>query len=150
MPSIEMHVDDRQVQTMMRKLAQNGRRVPVKAMLAVGRASVDRNFQQRGRPRWKPLADSTIRSRRHGGDSPLVAHAGPHIPYLRDSVQVKVLGNNGKVFTDHPVAAFHQFGTRKSKRHPGVPKRPFMVWQDSDVPVLLAIMQKQLEQGVVR
>lgn len=65
-------------------------------------AEVDRIFKERGRPRWKPLAQSTFIANR--GRAPLEG--------IRKTFDMQIAGRQVSVFTNHPAAVFQEFGTK--------------------------------------
>lgn len=74
---------------------------------------VGRNFAEGGRPAWKPLAESTRLGRRAGKKGG--AQTGKPLQNtgaLRRSFELRVDHNRAVVSTDHPVAVFHEYGTR--------------------------------------
>lgn len=101
-------IDSREVYKAMRSLERVGARPPLRAMSVVGVRSVLRNFNEGGRPeKWHQLSMNTIAARRKGSSVPLQDRGD-----LKRSVHAEMLGTaNFGIFSTHPVAPFHQFGT---------------------------------------
>lgn len=99
------------------------------------RKDVAETFHAGGRPRWKPLATSTtIARRRSGGDkwfksgrsggsymSIKTANPLKNDHHLEKSFDVRVHPQKVVLFSDSPVAIFHEYGTRRG--YPITPKR---------------------------
>ena len=125
----------------------NKKTIPLEKLTVIGMATVLKNFHVGGRPKkWKPLKNRVGQPLQKTG-------------VLKNTVQYKILGDdNFKIHTGepaHPHAAIHQFGTKpytilpvnakalrweamgmvhyaKRVEHPGIPARPYMVWQKED------------------
>lgn len=74
---------------------------------------IGQNFREGGRPRWAPLKPSTLAARRQGkgkgkGSGKPLENTGA----LRQSFDFRTGARQVTVFTNNPVAAFHEFGTR--------------------------------------
>ena len=73
-------------------------------------ALIGQNFRVGGHPRWAPLKPSTLAARRQGkgkgGGKPL-----ENTGALRQSFDFRTGARQVTVFTNNPVAAFHEFGT---------------------------------------
>src|SRR5262245_20814637 len=91
--------------------------------------SVDENFEQGGRPRWKPLALSTVRRK---------GHARPLIGRTQNLRRVTVRAERARVVIGTSPAAktyasIHQFGGNAGRnRKVTIPARPFIVLQAED------------------
>ena len=170
---IEIKVDDRQVQSMLKKLvAQASDLKP--AMRAISQImfdAVEENFAQGGRPKWTPLAPGTIAERMRKGTWPgqiLVRSAGG----LAASISAHYDATSATVGTNKPYAAIHQFGGKtrphtirpkgkkalawaggkhpvKVVRHPGsdIPARPFLTLAEDDKGEIIATMKRHLEEA---
>lgn len=120
-------------------LAQSGGRPPIKAMMAYQIGSVQRSFDQGGRPqRWKPLAPSTL-------DQKLAQGYSPQPLIRKGEMKQKIVGDvvgsdNFKVYPQAPYAPFHHFGTRT------IPARPFMVFLDEDVRIHAHLWMEHLRK----
>ncbi len=65
---IEAEVMDKDVLRLLRILTLKGKKLPMKRIAVIGSRSVNRNFQEGGRPeKWAPLAPSTIERQGRGG-----------------------------------------------------------------------------------
>jgi phage gpG-like protein len=134
-------------------LETDARRVE-KPMRAAGvhmLGSIEKNFQQQGRPdRWSPLHPRTLSGRRKGkSGGPVRDERGRYARkrggsrILIDSARLKnsmsfrlVEGPGVEVGTNVVYAPRHQFGYRgsgKGRGHSDTPARPFMEIQDEDV-----------------
>lgn len=97
-------------------------------------ASVERNFQEGGRPnKWRSLAAATLKARSGGRK----AKGGPRVLIrtgrLKNSISATVSGDAVKVGTSVIYAAIHQFGGTCGAGHKVVmPARPFLMVQDDD------------------
>lgn len=97
--------------------------------------AVEENFEQQGRPRWKPLKDSTIRQRRRQGYWPgkILQQTGRlassiESRYDKTSARVQVGGS------DFPYAAIHQFGGMAGPgRTVEIPARPYLFLAEDDL-----------------
>ena len=97
--------------------------------------AVEENFERQGRPRWKPLKESTIRQREKEGYWPgkILQRTGRlassiESRYGKTEASVQVGGSQ------FPYAAIHQFG---GKAGPGrkveIPARPYLTLSDDDL-----------------
>lgn len=141
-----LSIDDKKLAKKFKRLAKAGK-APRKIMMVYLTGSVLRNFHQGGRPkRWKKLADSTVASRRHGGNVPL-----RDTGHLMNSIHGELVGrDNFKVTTRVHYAPYQHYGASKFKigafTHPGIPARPFMMYQAKDPKMLAHLWQKSLLQ----
>jgi len=166
MISVEVHSVE--VRQLMRRIMAAGQKLPMRRLLVIADRSVKRNFHEDGRPeKWKPLSPLTPLNREKGGDRPLQDTGS-----LKKSIHGKVIGyGNLMVYTDHPFAVFHQEGTRpyrirpkraarlrfnvpggmafpKVVHHPGIPARPFLLWQDEDIKAITKVLADHLTKGL--
>lgn len=88
-------------------------------------SSIERNFQESGRPRrWRRLASSTLKYKIRKGWSPLpLIRTG----LLKNSMAVRTDSAKLVIGTAVPYAPFHQFGTQH------IPKRQFLLFQNEDI-----------------
>lgn len=154
---IEIKIDDKEVQELLKKLAAKGSNLtPV--MQVIGqtiRASVLKNFEVGGRPAWK----KSLRADMHGGQT-LVDSSN-----LKNSINVKASGNRVEVGTNKIYAAIHQFGGRitaknkpylkfmlngkfVSKKEVNIPARPFLLVQDEDIVEIKSVIENYLTEGL--
>jgi phage virion morphogenesis protein len=121
------------------ELALDTRRVekPLKAAGAYMLGSVEKNFQQQGRPkRWDPLSPRTLAGRRRGRRK----KGGPKIlidtARLKNSMSVKLVEGPGALVGTNVKYARRQHSgydsEKKGRGHSRTPARPFLVFQDED------------------
>lgn len=94
--------------------------------------AVEENFQQQGRPRWKPLKESTKNRRKKQGLWPgkLLQARGS----LAASLQAEYTQNSAIVSTNKIYAAIHQFGGKAGRNKSAtIPARPFLALRDDDI-----------------
>lgn len=139
----------------IRELALDTRHTerPLSAAGALLVASIERNFQEQGRPhKWPPLAASTIAGRRKGKGK-----GGPKIlidtARLKNSINYKMVSSGGepavKVGTNVAYAARQHFGyPGGSGRGRGkTPSRKFLlVQQPEDVNAIGRIFKRHIER----
>lgn len=171
--TLRVHIDDGDVRRYLHQLAARGKRPPLRRIAVIMQASVSRNFQAGGRPEpWQRLRPNTLAGRQRGGNQPLQDTGA-----LQKSVQQRIFyPDNVVVYSEHDVAPYHQFGTRpyiirprqpggllrfpvagsggqksfrsaREVRHPGLPARPFIVWQDEDVSLVEKTLLDFLLEG---
>jgi len=94
--------------------------------------AVEENFEQQGRPRWKPLKESTIERRKKQGLWPgKILQARGH---LAASVQGEYSKNRAIVLTNKIYAAIHQFGGLAGRGLKAeIPARPFLALRNDDI-----------------
>jgi phage gpG-like protein len=119
-----------QVEAMLGKIAARmGNIAPVLNEAArISISSVRRNFEEGGRPPWKPL--------KKGSRKPLVNTGS-----LRDSVRAEISADGLSIGSPLPYAPFHQLGTRH------IPARPFLVIQPEDITALEEAIAHYIEGG---
>jgi phage gpG-like protein len=129
--------------------------VPLKQSGMIMMRSIDTNFRAEGRPKWKPLAPSTIRQRRKGSAT-ILQDTGT----LKNSFSLEVRGNEEvAIGTSLIYAPTHNFGrvtskaTKKGFSTTVIPQRKFMLFQEEDIKridkVFLEFMGKQLTEKIV-
>lgn len=146
---IKIELKDDQITRLFSSLQKKlGNLTPVMKQIAgIMHDAVEENFEQQGRPRWKP----SKRARREGGKT--LQDTGR----LAASIKPKHTANSAVVGTNVVYAAIHQFGGKtgphvikpknkkalfwpgakhpvKSVNHPGsdIPARPFLSLTDDD------------------
>jgi phage virion morphogenesis protein len=135
-------------------LATDTRRVekPLRAAGVYMLGSIEKNFQQQGRPdKWSPLSPRTLAGRRKGRRK----KGGPKI--LIDSARLKnsmgfrvVEGPAVEVGTNVIYGPRHHFGYPGGKKGRGqaeTPARPFLLIQDEDVRDIGEIFQRHIRRG---
>lgn len=119
------------------QLALDTRRVerPLRAAGAYMLGSIEKNFQQQGRPKkWTPLAPSTIARRRkgkgRGGARILIDKAA-----LKNSMSFRVVGPATEVGTNLIYGRRHHFGYPggEGRGHSKTPARSFLLVQTEDI-----------------
>jgi phage gpG-like protein len=119
---------------------------------------IDRNFQEGGRPKWKPLKDITLvlrKSYKVGRGRPMLGTitsgfgTDPLIRTgrLRKSPKMKIYPNRVEIGTDVPYAALHEKGGTIIN-HLGktsyVDKRPFLTVTDKEVKEITDLVENYL------
>lgn len=96
-----------------------GRPEPIlKAFGVVTLSWIGLNFREGGRPKWRPLTDWTLAGRREGRGKPGSRAASQSAQplqnngYLRNSFDFQIGGRQTTIFSNSPVAHFHEFGTK--------------------------------------
>ncbi len=128
---IDIKVDDKDVVELLKRLEQKMRNMtPVMRVIAgIMHDAVEENFAKEGRPKWKPLAPSTIRQRAKKGHWPgkILQVSGQ----LASSITQKATSTSAIVGTNKKYAALHQFGGKAGRGHKAtIPARPFLKLDD--------------------
>lgn len=96
-----------------------GRPDPIlKAFGVVTLGWIGQTFRVGGRPKWKPLTDWTLAGRREGRGKPgsraasMSAQPLQNNGNLRNSFDFQISGRSTTIFSNNPVAHFHEFGTK--------------------------------------
>lgn len=122
---------------------------PLKAAGAHMLGSIEKNFQQQGRPKkWTPLAPSTREGRRKGKNK----KRGPKIlidtARLKNSPSVKLVqGPAAAVGTNVIYSRRQHFGYKSKKKGRGqaeTPARPFLMFQDEDFDAIDRIFSRYI------
>jgi phage virion morphogenesis protein len=88
------------------------------------RDAVEENFEQEGRPKWKP----SKRAQKQGGKT--LQDTGS----LASSISMKFTRNTAVVGTNKKYAAIHQFGGKAGRgRKVTIPARPFLRLTNEDL-----------------
>jgi phage virion morphogenesis protein len=142
----------------LQELALDTRKVerPLEAIGVYMLGSVEKNFQQQGRPdRWSPLNPRTIAGRRKGKGK-----GGPKIlidrARLKNSMNHKVhIGSpssNVEVGTNVIYGPRHHFGYegagKKGRGQSNTPARPFLLIQEEDSQKIEDIFKRHLRRGI--
>jgi phage virion morphogenesis protein len=96
--------------------------------------SVQKNFEQQGRPRkWSPLAPATLRQRRKGkgrGGPKILVDTGK----MKNSINYQVYGEGVKIGLNAVQARRQHFGYPggAGRGHSRTPARPFLVLQEPE------------------
>lgn len=91
--------------------------------------SVEENFEVGGRPRWKPLAASTVKAKGHS--KPLFASGILRNAVMKATKDQAIIGVQP---ASKAYAAIHQFGGKAGRNHSvTIPARRYMLLQDDDL-----------------
>ena len=146
---ISFEIRDAELQQAIARVIDNAKDQtrPLNRASIIMRQSVDKNFRVGGRPKWKPLAASTIKRRRKGSSRPLL-NTGIHI---RDTIRTESDAYSARVGPGFgPIPRVHQFGlnetiavrsyvrkggvtVRAHTMHQNIPARPYLVFQPEDI-----------------
>lgn len=124
---IEITVESQALTDLLQRLAQRtGDLSPLMGSIANDMLDeVEENFEQQGRPKWKPLAESTIERREKLGYWPgkILQMRGE----LAAAVQTFSSANEAGVSVAKTYAAIHQFGGQAGRgKKTTIPARPFL------------------------
>ncbi|WP_374355546.1 phage virion morphogenesis protein [Chitinimonas sp.] len=128
MPShIEIHVSDEQLQAALARLKSTfSDMTPVMRSIAAELLSqTEINFAHQGRPRWVPLAASTIKRRTKAGSWPgmMLQVSGR----LASSIQTHADAKTASIGSNVVYAAIQQLGGQAGRgRNVRLPPRPFL------------------------
>ena len=100
--------------------------------------SVDKNFQQSGRPAWSPLRPATVKRKMQLGYS---LKALIRTGRLKSSIAGEVTRNSLRIGTAVFYGKFHQLGTKK------MAARPFLFFQRQDIADITALVMRHLQKG---
>jgi phage virion morphogenesis protein len=145
---IEIKIDDRELQRTLHRLARRVSDLTPFFLEAEGilAESVDANFEAEGRPKWRPLAPSTIKQRAKRGHSP-----GPILAVRGDlarSITRHHDAHSAVVGTNKVYARIHQFGGWAGRgQRVVIQARPFLTLGDDERGELLAAMLRHLARG---
>lgn len=123
---IEIKVDDKEVQNLLKNLANRlqDMRPLMKKLAGIMHDAVEENFQQEGRPKWKP----SKRAMKQGGKT--LQDTGS----LAASISTRYNNNSAVVGTNKKYAAIHQFGGKAGRgRKVTIPARPFLKLTNDDL-----------------
>jgi len=162
MVGIKMDIDARQFDDIMTKLSLRTKdlKPPLKRSGVWMHRSFAANFREEGRPRWKSLSWNTITNRKNMSSRPLQDKGLLRQSVMTKTAQGNIyrLRNDSLTMgSNMSYAGYQQFGTvthrilpRAKKvikfmsgdmkpvftrrvNHPGIPARPFVMFQDEDV-----------------
>lgn len=165
---LEVEVDLGEVKSLLKQIERRGKRLPLRRAAVVMHRSVMRNFQAGGRPtRWpklksrkgRPLQDTgflkkSVQHRIIGSSNVKVYSKHPHAAYHQEGT-----GIHGKRGTMIPIYPKKEGGMlrfpgkaggfvfARMVMNPGVPKRPFIMWQKSDVRDIERMLVDWLDRG---
>ncbi len=160
---IEITVDDKNIQNLLKRLAKKSSDLSptMREIAGIMHDAVEENFEQEGRPPWKP----SQRALREGGKT--LQDTGR----LAASITSRHSASSAEVGTNVEYAAIHQFGGKtpprkivprrkkalfwpgakhpvKSAQHPGstIPARPFLSLTDEDKKEIIAALKRALDK----
>lgn len=132
---IEIKIDDRKIQALLKKLAAKAEnlRPLMKNIAGIMMDSVEENFEKEGRPeKWTSLAKSTIKQRTKKGYWPgrILQMRGE----LAASITSKYDDNSALVGTNKIYAAIHQFGGHAGRgKKVKIPARPYLKFESDGI-----------------
>jgi len=131
---IEIKIDDREVKNALNNLKKKVKDMtPVMRKIAgIMHNAVEENFENEGRPRWKPLSPRTILARQKRGYWPgkVLQMRGE----LASSISSKYDDKSAVVGTNKKYAAIHQFGGKAGRKNKvDIPARPFLKLEKDDL-----------------
>lgn len=144
---IEIKVDNAEILKALKKLSgktQNLRPV-MRNIASIMMDSVEENFAQQGRPKWKDLAEVTKKQRKKEGKWPgmiLQKSQGG----LVDSISSDYGDDYAIVGTNKKYAAIHQFGGPAGRgKKVNIPARPYLTLGDAAVAEILESLDNHLD-----
>lgn len=123
---IKITVDDNEVQRMLKDLAGRVKdmRPVMRKIAGIMHDAVEQNFEEEGRPKWKP----SKRALKHKGKT--LQDTGS----LAVSISMRYDNKSAQVGTNKKYAAIHQFGGKAGRgRKVTIPARPFLKLTDNDL-----------------
>lgn len=130
---ITITIDSARLTAALKRLAAAGRDLSPAMRVAAGimADSVEENFEEEGRPKWRSLAASTVRQRSKEGSWPgkILQRSGS----LAQSVTRHSDATSATVGTNKIYAAIQHFGGQAGRsRKVTIPARPFLTLGDDD------------------
>jgi phage virion morphogenesis protein len=135
---IKIDIDDREVQKALSSLAARvkDRRPLMRKIADIMKDAVEENFEQEGRPRWKP----SKRAMKQGGKT--LQDTGS----LVTSISMRYDNNSAVVGTNKKYAAIHQFGGKAGRgKKVTIPARPFLKLTDGDLEEIKEAVKEHLK-----
>lgn len=123
---IKIKIEDREVQKALNSLAAKVKdmRPLMQKIAGIMHDAVEENFEQEGRPKWKP----SKRAQKQGGKT--LQDKGQ----LAASISARYDNDSATVGTNKKYAAIHQFGGKAGReRKVNIPARPFLKLTDGDL-----------------
>lgn len=123
---IKIDIDDREVQKALSSLAARvkDRRPLMRKIAGIMKDAVEENFEQEGRPRWKP----SKRAMKQGGKT--LQDTGQ----MAASVSEEYDNDSARVGTNKKYAAIQHFGGKAGRgKKVTIPARPFLKLTDGDL-----------------
>ncbi len=140
MVTIDVKIEDSQVKAMLSQLQERAKdcKPAFNFIGQIVRNSIIKNFQEGGRPKWKP----SKRALKQSGQTLL------NTGRLRDSINSKAFANRAEIGTNVVYAAIHQFGGKAGRgKKVTIPARPFFMVQDEDWTEIKAALTDYLLKG---
>jgi phage virion morphogenesis protein len=142
---INITIDDSNLQQYFKQLTAKGRDAkPLLEQLgSIMQDAINDNFNQQGRPGWKPLKATTLKQRmKHGYNGPILQNTGK----LKRSITRRATSNYVVVGTNLEYAAIHNFGGPCGVNHSvDMPKREFIQLTSIDLKDLEDIAAKYVD-----
>lgn len=135
---IKIDIDDREVKKELTRLAGRvqDRRPLMRKIAGIMKDAVEENFEQEGRPKWKP----SKRAMKQGGKT--LQDTGQ----MAASVSEDYDNDSAAVGTNKKQAAIHQFGGKAGKgKKATIPARPFLKLTDSDLEEIKEAIKEHLK-----
>lgn len=136
---IKIDIDDREVKKELTRLAGvvQDRRPLMRKIAGIMKDAVEENFEQEGRPKWKP----SKRAMKQGGKT--LQDTGQ----MAASVSEDYDNDSAAVGTNKKQAAIHQFGGKAGRgKKATIPARPFMKLTDSDLEEIKEAVKEHLKR----
>jgi phage virion morphogenesis protein len=146
--SIEIRIDNKEMQDYLVQLAEktSDMRPLMRNIAGIMADSVEKNFQEQGRPKWQQLAKSTIEQRIRINKWPgmilQLSQGG-----LASSITSHYDENSAVVGTNKVYAAIHQFGGNAGRnKKVEIPARPYLQLGDKENAEILTEVQEYLQK----
>lgn len=123
---IKITIDDTELKQLLKDLTQklSDRRPLMRNLAGIMHNAVEENFEQEGRPRWKP----SKRAQKQGGKT--LQDTGS----LVASISMQYDNDKAVVGTNKVYAAIHQFGGKAGRgRKVTIPERPYLKLTNEDL-----------------
>ena len=143
---IEINIDNKEILKALKKLSEKTQnlRPVMKNIASIMIDSVEENFAQQGRPKWKDLAEVTKKQRKKEGKWPgmiLQKSQGG----LAQSISSEYGDDYAIVGTNKVYAAIHQFGGDAGrKKKVKIPARPYLTLGDDAVDEIRNVVEDYL------
>ncbi len=124
---IDITIDDKGVTSLLNKLAKKGGDMTpaMRVIAGILHDEVDKNFEQEGRPKWTPLAKSTVKRRESKGHWPgkILQETGS----MAASISEHADSHSAAVGTNKIQGPIQQLGGKAGRGHKAtIPARPFL------------------------
>ncbi len=135
---IKIDIDDREVKKELTRLVSRvqDRRPLMRKIAGIMKDAVEENFEQEGRPKWKP----SKRALKQGGKT--LQDTGQ----MAASISEDYANDSAAVGTNKKQAAIHQFGGKAGRgRKVTIPARPFLKLTDGDLEDIKEAVKEHLK-----